>query len=72
MDVIRSTNINKGIIMGDFNTPLSDDEKIGGMASNLDSKLDLSNFINRLAFLDMELLAGRFTWSNKCTRVDCI
>ena len=61
LDVIWRTDINKGIIMGDFNTPLSDDEKIGGMASNLDSKLDLSNFINSLAFMDMDLLGGRFT-----------
>ena len=41
--------MNKGIIMGDFNTPLSNDEKLGGMALDLDSKLDLSNFINILA-----------------------
>ena len=44
--------------MGDFNTPLFDDEKLGGMALDLDSKLDLSNFINSLAFMDVDLLGG--------------
>ena len=58
--------------MGDFNTPLSDDEKLGGMTPDLDSKLDLSNFINSLAFMDMDLLGGRFTQSSKHTRGDCI
>ena len=30
--VIINNNINKGIIMGDFNSPLTDDEKYGGLA----------------------------------------
>ena len=71
LDTIQKNDINKGIIMGDFNTPLLDDKKLGGMAPNLDNKLDLSNFINSLAFKDMDLLGGRFTWSNRCIGVDC-
>ena len=54
--------------MGDFNTPLSDDKKLGGMVPNL----DLSNFINSLAFMDMELLGGRFTSSNRHIGAYCI
>ena len=51
--------------MGDFNTPLTDEKKLGGLALDLDSKLDLSNFINNLALLDVDLLGGVFIWSNK-------
>ena len=58
--------------MGDFNTPLSDDEKFRGMAPDLDNKMDLSNFINSLAFMDMDILGGRFTWSNRSIGGDCI
>ena len=51
--------------MGDFNTPLVDEEKLGGLAPDWESKQDLSNFINSLAFLDLDLVGGSFTWSNK-------
>ena len=44
--------------MGDFNTPLSNVEKFGGLALDLDYKLNLSNFINSLAFLDVDLSGG--------------
>ena len=56
LDVIQSSNINKCIIIWDFNAPLLDDEKLGGLALDQDSKLDLSNFINRLDFMDVDLL----------------
>ena len=58
--------------MGDFNSPLSNDDKSGGLASNQESKLDLLNFINNLAFMDVDLLGGRFTWSNRTVGGECI
>lgn len=51
--------------MGDFNTPLSNEEKIEGLDPNLESKQDLANFISNLTFLDVDLLGGAFTWSNR-------
>ena len=51
--------------MGDFNTPLFDEKKSGGLALDLDSKIDLSNFINSLTLLDIDLFGGTFTWSNR-------
>ena len=35
------------IIMGDFNVPLYDHEKMGGNASQLEGRLDLMEFINK-------------------------
>ena len=58
--------------MRDFNSPLIDDDKCGGLATNYDSKLDLTNFIHNLAFMDMDLLGGSFTWSNRRVGVECI
>ena len=58
--------------MGDFNTPLVDEEKKGGLPLDWESKHDLSNFINGLALLDLDLMGGAFTWSNKCIGQDCI
>ena len=55
----------KGIIMGDFNSPLSDADKMGGHAPDQDSKRDLALFIQHLAFLDLDLQGGSFTWSNR-------
>jgi len=70
--LVQNNNMKKGIIMGDFNTPLLDKEKKGGMPQDWDNKHDLSNFINGLAFLDLDLLGGGFTWSNKHLGKDCI
>ena len=42
-DMVQTSNINKGNIMGDFNTPLMDEEKLGGLAPDWESKMDLSN-----------------------------
>ena len=47
--------------MGDFNSLLVDEEKLGGLAPKWERKLDLSNFINSLAYLDMYLSGGAFT-----------
>ena len=63
--IIINKNINKGIIMGYFNSPLTDDEKCGGLAVDEDSKIDFANFIHNLAFIDVDLLGGSFTWSNR-------
>ena len=38
------------IIMGDFNVPLYDHEKLGGNASQLEGRLDLMEFINKGGF----------------------
>ena len=58
--------------MGDFNTPLQDGEKKGGLPPDWESKQDLSSFINGLAFQDLDLMDGSFTWSNKCLGLECI
>lgn len=55
LQIVQGCNVNKGIIMGDFNTPLTNHEKFGGLASDLESKQDLASFINLLSFLNMEL-----------------
>ena len=70
--VVSIKNINKGIIMGDFNSPLIDDDKCGGLASDQESKLDLSNFIHNLDLMDVDLLGGRYTWSNRRVCGECI
>jgi hypothetical protein len=69
---IQGCNVKKGIIMGDFNTPLTDQEKFGGLALDLESKQDLANFINQLSFLDVDLPPDSFTWSNRRVGTDCI
>ena len=71
-DLVQKSNMKKGIIMGDFNTPLQDKEKKGGMPQDWESKHDLSVFINGLALLDLDLMGGDFTWSNKCLGMNCI
>ena len=70
--MVDNKNLNKGIKMGNFNTPLTNEEKLGGLALDLESKLDLSNFINSLALLDVDMLGGVYTWSNKRIGSDCI
>ena len=59
--MVQTSNMNKVIIMGDFNTPLMDEEKLGGSALDWESQMDLSNFINSLAFLDVDFLGGAYT-----------
>ena len=51
--------------MGDFNSPLSDADKRGGQVPDLESIHELASFIQHLAFLDLDLQGGNFTWSNK-------
>ena len=58
--------------MGDFNTPLVDEEKMGDLSPNWESKHDLSNFIDGLTFLDLEIMGGAFSWSNKHIEHDYI
>ena len=70
--LVQNNNMKKGIIMRDFNTPLLDKEKKGGLPQDWESKHDLSNIINGLVFLDLELMGGDFTWSNKHIRKKCI
>lgn len=65
LEVISVNNIKKGIIMRDFNSPLTDDDKYGGLSLDQESKLDLSSFINNLAYMDVDLLGGRFTWPKR-------
>ena len=72
LDILSKCNVKKGIIMGDFNSPLSDADKRAGLAPDQDSKRDLGLFIQNLAFLDMELQGGIYTWSNKRVRGDNI
>lgn len=69
---VRNLDVKKGIILGDFNTPLVDGEKMGGLPPDLESKQDLANFINNLTLLDLDLLGGSFTWSNQRIGRECI
>ena len=36
-ELVQTSNLKKGIIMGDLNTPLMDEEKMGGLVSDWDS-----------------------------------
>ena len=67
-EIVQTSNLNKGIIMGDVDTPLVYEGKMGGLELDWESKHDISNFINRLAFLDLDLLGGALTGSNKRIR----
>lgn len=53
----------KWILMGDFNTPISNLEKLGGALIFEDSKQDLLDMINSLGLLDLDLGGAKFTWS---------
>ncbi|XP_059067365.1 uncharacterized protein LOC131858218 [Cryptomeria japonica] len=53
------------IVMGDFNTPLQDNEKFGGVPSQLESRMVLLNFINNQGLHDIELQGAKFTWMNR-------
>lgn len=41
--------------MGDFNMPLKENEKYGGIPSQLESRMDLMNFINNQILHDVDL-----------------
>ena len=43
------------VIMRDFNTPLKESEKMGGSQPNLESRMDLMDFIDKHRLHDMEL-----------------
>lgn len=49
------------IIMGDFNTPLKDEDKMGGIPLHLDGKQDLMDFINDQALIDVDLQGINYT-----------
>lgn len=51
--------------MGDFNTPLLNDEKFGGSQINWDSKSGLSDFINSNALIDLDLQGASYTWTSR-------
>lgn len=60
------------ILAGDFNSPISNLEKRGGTPISKESKQDLSDFINTLGLVDLELSGSKFTWSNSNSGVDLI
>lgn len=47
--------------MGDFNTPLKEDEKWGGSQTNLDNRLDLMDFIDNQLLHDLDLHGIEYT-----------
>lgn len=57
--------VNNWLVMGDFNTPLHDVDKMGGSQIVDDSRYDLMNLSNDNAFLDLDLKGASFTWSNQ-------
>ena len=60
------------LIMGDFNVPLYDHEKMGGNASQIEGRMDLREFINKEGLMDLDLHGIQFTWSNKRVGKNCI
>lgn len=57
------------ILMGDFNTPLNDNENLGGILSPNDSRADLYNFISNQGLIDLDLQGVNYTWSNQWTGI---
>ena len=60
------------IIMEDFNTPLKENEKMGGSQTKLDNRLDLMDFIDNYLLHDMDLDGIDYTWTNRANRKDII
>lgn len=58
-------NIDNWLVIGDFNTPLHDVDKVGGSQNVDDSRSDLMQFINDSALLDLDLKGASYTWSNR-------
>ena len=58
--------------MGDFNTPLKENEKMGGSQTNLDNRLELMNFIDSHLLHDMDLHGVDHTWTNRRSGKDLI
>lgn len=52
------------ITMGDFNTPLKENKKMGGSQTNLHSRLELMEFIDSHLLYDMDLHGVNYTWTN--------
>lgn len=52
------------IVMGEFNTILITDEKIGGRPEVGDAAEDLRDFILRNKLIDFDLQGMKYTWSN--------
>ena len=55
---------NQIMCMGDFNTPLSHFEKMGGNRDSPQSMQDLHEFMRKMDLIDVELRGNPFTWSN--------
>ena len=60
------------IIMGDFNTPLKENEKMGRSQPNLDSINDLMELIDLHLLHEMELQGINYSWMNKRVGNDLI
>lgn len=53
------------LVAGDFNSPLSPDEKKGGQSGWTSSMTDLGAFLQTGGLMDVPLGGARFTWSNR-------
>ena len=49
------------IVMGNFNTPLKENEKWGGSQTNLDNRIDLMEFIDQHILHDIDLHTIEYT-----------
>lgn len=58
--------------MGDFNTPLKENEKLGESQPNLDSRTYLMDFIDGHALHDIYLQGINYTWTNRRSGKDLI
>lgn len=41
--------------MGDYNTPLQDDEKFSGSQANMKSRMDLLDLMNNQVLIDLDM-----------------
>ena len=58
--------------MRDFNTPLLETKKLGGLPPDVESRQHLANLIRDLALVDVDLGGYKFTWSNRRIGSNCI
>lgn len=58
--------------MVDFNTPLKEDAKMGGLPLQLEGRKDLMDFSNDQDLMDVDLQGINYTWTNRRTSSDLI
>ena len=52
------------VIIGDFNKPLINNDKLGGRNVNVNMSLRFKKCLDRCNMIDLGFLESRFTWTN--------